>query len=42
MANYEGKFGTKENNEKDNILESLFLTSSPPDLNDADETLETP
>lgn len=40
--NYEGKFGTQDPQDKDNILDSIFLKSSAPDLADTDTTLETP
>lgn len=40
--NYEGKFGTQDSQDKDNVLDNLFLKSSAPDLADADTTLETP
>ena len=42
MANYDGKFGTKDNADKDSLLENLFLSSTGPELSDTDETLETP
>ena len=39
--NYEGKYGTQENDDKD-VLANLFLDSVTPDLADTDEALEVP
>ena len=41
MNNYEGKYGTQENDDKD-VLANLFLDSVTPDLADTDEALEVP
>ena len=38
MNNYEGKYGTQENDDKD-VLANLFLDSVTPDLADTDEAL---
>ena len=40
--NYEGKFGTVDPKEEGHALDNLFLKSEAPDLDDTDETLETP
>jgi len=42
MANYEGKFGTQDNRDDQDILENLFISSVTPELTDTDETLEMP
>ena len=39
--NYEGKYGTKDPQDKDS-LNDIFLKSEAPDLDDTDSTLETP
>ena len=40
--NYEGKYGTEDPQDKDNVLNNLFLKSDAPDLQDADAALDTP
>ena len=40
--NYEGKYGTKDPQDKSNALEDLFIKSNAPDLTDTDEALQTP
>lgn len=40
--NYDGKFGTVDPKEEGHALDNLFLKSEAPDLDDTDETLETP
>ena len=40
--NYEGKYGTEDPQDKDSVLDNLFLKSESPDLQDTDDALETP
>lgn len=40
--NYDGKFGTVDPQEEENVLDDLFIKSEAPDLVDTDEALETP
>jgi hypothetical protein len=40
--NYEGKYGTEDPQDKDTVLDNLFLKSEAPDLADTDTTLNTP
>ena len=40
--NYDGKFGTQDPQDKDNVLNDIFLKSEAPDLQDTDDALETP
>lgn len=40
--NYEGKYGTEDPQDKDTVLDNLFLKSESPDLQDTDDALETP
>ena len=40
--NYEGKYGTEDPQDKDTVLDNLFLKSDAPDLQDTDDALETP
>ena len=40
--NYEGKYGTEDPQDKDTVLDNLFLKSESPDLQDSDEALESP
>ena len=42
MKNYEGKYGTEDPQDKDTVLDNLFLKSESPDLQDTDDALETP
>lgn len=40
--NYEGKYGTEDPQDKDSVLNDIFLKSEAPDLQDSDEALESP